>query len=59
MGLRQYLDILRRHKWFIVEAVVVVALAAGILASLRTPVYSATARVLLRPSDPPEQLNPS
>ena len=37
---------------------IVVALAAGLLSSLRTPSYQATARVLLRPNDPTEQLNP-
>jgi non-specific protein-tyrosine kinase len=56
--LRQYLDILKRRKWFIAQAVVIVGLAAGIVSMLRTPVYEATARVLLRPNDPTEQLNP-
>ncbi|MDQ1446627.1 MAG: tyrosine-protein kinase [Acidimicrobiaceae bacterium] len=59
MELRQYLDILKRHRWFLVEAVVLVALAAGILSAVRTPVYQGTARVLLRPNDPTEQLDPS
>jgi Mrp family chromosome partitioning ATPase/capsular polysaccharide biosynthesis protein len=59
LELRQYLDILKRHKWFIIEAVVVVGMAAGILSSLRTPVYKATARVLLTPNDPTQQLNPT
>jgi Mrp family chromosome partitioning ATPase/capsular polysaccharide biosynthesis protein len=31
----------------------------GALSSLRAPVYRATARVLLRPNDPAEQLNPT
>lgn len=31
---------------------------AGIASSVRTPSYQATARVLLRPNDPTEQLNP-
>ena len=35
-----------------------VSLAAGILSNLRTPVYQATARVLLTPNDPTQQLNP-
>ena len=35
-----------------------VGLAAGILSNLRTPVYQATARVLLTPNDPTQQLNP-
>jgi Mrp family chromosome partitioning ATPase len=59
LELRQYLDILKRHKWFILEAVVVVGLVAGILSSLRTPLYEATARVLLTPNDPTQQLNPT
>ena len=58
LELRHYLDILRRHKWFVIEAVVVVSLAAGILSNLRMPVYQATARVLLTPNDPTQQLNP-
>ena len=36
----------------------VFSLAAGILSNLRTPVYQATARVLLTPNDPTQQLNP-
>ncbi len=37
----------------------VVGLLAGILSSLRPSVYRGTARVLLRPNDPAEQLNPN
>lgn len=37
----------------------VVGLAAGIVSSVRTPVYRATARVLLTPNDPNQQLNPT
>lgn len=59
MELRQYLDLLKRHKWFIIKVVVVMGLAAGILSSLRTPLYRATARVLLTPNDPTQQLNPN
>lgn len=33
-------------------------LLAAVVSSLRTPSYKATARVLLRPNDPTEQLNP-
>ena len=58
MELRQHLDILRRRAWFIVEAVVLVALAAGIASNLQTPQYESAARVLLRPDDPTERLNP-
>ena len=59
LDLRQYLDILKRHKWFVVEACLVLGLAVGGLSSLRTPTYRATATVLLRPNDPTEQLNPN
>lgn len=59
LELRQYFDILKRHKWFIIEAIVAAGLVAGILSSLRTPVYKATARVLLTPNDPNQQLNPT
>lgn len=59
LELRQYLDILKRHKWFILEAVVVVGLAVGILSNLETPIYRATAKVLLTPNDPNQQLNPT
>lgn len=58
MELRQYLEILKRQKWLIVEAIVIVAVVAGVLSALRTPSYTASARVLLRPNDPAEQLNP-
>ncbi|MGH7487301.1 MAG: Wzz/FepE/Etk N-terminal domain-containing protein, partial [bacterium] len=59
MELRQYLDVLRRHKWFIIEAVVVVAIVAGALSSAKTPLYKATASVLLTPLDNTQQLNPT
>ena len=58
MELRQYLDIVRRRAWSIVYAVVVVGLAAGIVSNLQTPQYESAARVLLRPDDPAERLNP-
>jgi succinoglycan biosynthesis transport protein ExoP len=58
VDLRHYIAILRRQKWLIVEAVVIVAVVAGVLSNLKTPVYEASARVLLRPNDPAEQLYP-
>lgn len=36
----------------------VVTVAAGVLSNLRPPLYRATARVLLTPNDPTQQLNP-
>jgi polysaccharide biosynthesis transport protein len=56
--LRHYLDIVKRHKWLIVGAALTVALLAGILASLQTPMYRSSARILLRPNDASEQLYP-
>jgi capsular exopolysaccharide synthesis family protein len=55
--LRQYLDLLKRHRWLILQAVVVTAVVAGLVAASRPNVYEATARVLLRPNDPNEQLS--
>ena len=57
MELRTYLDILARRRWLVIMATVVVAAVAGITSSLRTPLYRATASVLLRPGDPSEQLS--
>jgi succinoglycan biosynthesis transport protein ExoP len=59
VDLRHSLDDLRRHVLFIFEAVIVVAVVAGVLSNLRTPAFRATATVLLRPNDPAEQLNPA
>jgi Mrp family chromosome partitioning ATPase/capsular polysaccharide biosynthesis protein len=57
LDLRAYLDILKRHRWIIIEAAVVVAVVAALLTALRTPTYTATAKVLLRPNDPSETLD--
>jgi capsular exopolysaccharide synthesis family protein len=54
---RRVLEVLRRRKWLVLAAVVGLAVAAGAVSGLRTPVYEATARVLLRPSDPAERLD--
>jgi len=43
----------------VLEAAIVVGVAAGLLSNLRGPVYQATARVLLTPNDPTQQLNPT
>jgi tyrosine-protein kinase len=56
MELRAYLDILRRRRLLIVAATLIVAVVAGITSSLRTPMYTASAQVLLRPGDPSEQI---
>ena len=56
MELRMYLDILRRRWKLIAAATVIVAVVAGVTSSLKTPVYTASAQVLLRPGDASEQL---
>src|SRR5437762_742554 len=56
VDLRLYLRMLRRQRWLILATAVIVAVAAGIFASLQAPVYSATTTVLLRPNDPTEEL---
>jgi succinoglycan biosynthesis transport protein ExoP len=56
MELRAYLEVLRRRRWLVVSVTVLVALVAGVTSLMRTSVYRADARVLLRPNDPTEQL---
>ena len=56
MELRGYLEILRRGRLLIVAATLIVAVVAGVTSSLRTPMYTASAQVLLRPNDPSEQI---
>src|SRR5437763_3639097 len=59
MELRAYLDILRRRRWLVILATAVVAAVAGITSSLQTPLYRASASVLLRRGDPAAQLTTS
>lgn len=58
MELRRYLTILKRQKWLIIQATVIVGLVAGVLSGMKTPTYRSTSQVLLRPNDSREQLNP-
>ncbi|MGH9179884.1 MAG: polysaccharide biosynthesis tyrosine autokinase [Acidimicrobiales bacterium] len=51
MDVRRGLEVLRRHLVLVVQAVAVVGVLAGVLSSLRSPVYHAAAKVLLRPPD--------
>jgi phosphoenolpyruvate synthase/pyruvate phosphate dikinase len=57
VDLRLYLRMLRRQRWLILATAVIVAVAAGVFASLQTPVYTATTTVLLRPNDPTETID--
>lgn len=59
MELRPYVDVLRRRIWFVVQAVIVVAIVAGVGSSLRPAVYTSSARVYLQPDSPSERLNPA
>ncbi|HEY6016196.1 MAG TPA: Wzz/FepE/Etk N-terminal domain-containing protein, partial [Gaiellaceae bacterium] len=45
--LRDYLQVARRRKWIILQAVVLVPLAAVLFSLQQTPVYQASADVLL------------
>jgi Mrp family chromosome partitioning ATPase len=56
--LRPYIDVLRRRIWFVLEAVVIVAVVAGVGSSLRPAKYTSSARMYLQPDSPAEQLNP-
>lgn len=58
MELRPYIDILRRRIWFVLEAVIVVAVVAGVVSSLRPAQYRSATRIYLQPDSPAEQLNP-
>lgn len=46
-GLRDYLNVARRRKWIILQAVVLVPIAAALYSASHSPVYGATASVLL------------
>lgn len=53
MDLRGYLSVLRRRKWVVILSVLVATTTAVALSLLRTPIYEATARVLLEPTQSP------
>jgi capsular exopolysaccharide synthesis family protein len=50
MELRDYLAVLRNKRWLILAAGVLVALTALALSLIQTPVYQASARLLLEPT---------
>jgi polysaccharide biosynthesis transport protein len=56
MELRAYRDILRRRLLLVLTATLVAAGVAGGASTLKTPLYTARAEVLLRPGDPAEEL---
>lgn len=57
MELRTYLAMLRRRRVLIVLVTLLVTAVAVTTSSLKTPMYTATAKVLLRAGDPTEQIN--
>lgn len=48
LGLRDYLHVLRRRKWIVVLAIVLVPLAAVAFSLRQSPLYQSSAKVLLR-----------
>jgi len=59
LGLRDYLSVLRRRRGIIALAVVVVVAVTLIASFLQTPVYEATAEVLIQTSGSSNLFNPS
>jgi hypothetical protein len=51
LELQDYLKVLKRRKWVIIEALLVVVAAAVIVSLLQTPVYEATTTLLIREKD--------
>jgi Mrp family chromosome partitioning ATPase len=56
LGLREYLGILRRRRWIVVLALVLVPLTAVALALRQSPLYQSSADVLLRYQSLPSTL---
>jgi succinoglycan biosynthesis transport protein ExoP len=54
--LRDYVLVLRRRKWILILAVLMVGLSALIVSLVQTPVYEARARLLLEPDQSPFEL---
>ncbi|MCZ6625261.1 MAG: GumC family protein [Deltaproteobacteria bacterium] len=54
--LRDYLQVLFKHRWMIMSVFIIVVATAAIRTYLQTPIYQATARVLIDP-EPPRVLN--
>ena len=54
--LKDYLRILRKHRWLIAGLFLVTVLTVAIWTFLQTPIYQASATVLIEP-EPPKVLN--
>src|SRR4051794_24586569 len=48
---------LRRQRAVIIEGILIIGMLAWLFSSLRTPIYQATARVLIEPNDPSETID--
>jgi Mrp family chromosome partitioning ATPase/capsular polysaccharide biosynthesis protein len=57
LGLRDYLRVLRRRKWIVLEALVLVPVAAVALSLRQSPQYQSSADVLLRYQSLPSTLS--
>ena len=57
LGLREYLHILRRRKWIVLQALVLVPLAAVALSLRQSPLYQSSSDVLLRYQSLPSTLS--
>lgn len=51
MELQDYIRVLKRRKWIVIQALVVVTAAAILAAVLQTPIYSASAILLVKEQD--------
>jgi uncharacterized protein involved in exopolysaccharide biosynthesis len=49
IDLREFFGVVRRRKWMVIAMVLVVIASAGTLLYERTPLYSSTARIEVRP----------
>ncbi len=54
--LKDYLRILRKHRWLITGVFLLIVIAGAIWTFLQTPIYQASATVLIEP-EPPKVLN--
>lgn len=52
VDLAQYWAVINRHKWSILTLAILVTLLAGLIVYSMTPVYQATARLLIEPQQP-------
>jgi non-specific protein-tyrosine kinase len=57
LGLREYLHVLRRRKWIVLQALIIVPLVAVAFALRQSPLYQASADVLLRYQSLPSALS--